>query len=205
MSAHIRDHWLHWDDPEIELVRKRERSSGIIEPTVIVIHYGVTLSQRELVAAQRASGYWAHLSIDGDGPSGKPHEIHQSMPFNERGSHAGRSMYNGRSSVNGFSIGIEIANPGPVFPQPDGTAKDVYGRTYRGVVEPHDPPDGFPRNWKHWAHYTDRELDILVEACRALRAEYPIVDVVGHSEISPGRKFDPGPAFPLDWLRKKVL
>jgi AmpD protein len=30
-----------------------------------------------------------------------------------------------------------------------------------------------------------------------LRRRYPIIDIVGHADISPGRKTDPGPAF--DW------
>ena len=37
----------------------------------------------------------------------------------------------------------------------------------------------------------------------ALRIRYPIEDVVGHADISPGRKTDPGPHF--DWTRLRRL
>ncbi len=37
----------------------------------------------------------------------------------------------------------------------------------------------------------------LVGLVVLLREHYPIVDVTGHSDIAPGRKTDPGPAF--DW------
>lgn len=39
----------------------------------------------------------------------------------------------------------------------------------------------------------------LIPLVRALRAAHPIVDVVGHSDIAPGRKTDPGTGF--DWAR----
>lgn len=47
--------------------------------------------------------------------------------------------------------------------------------------------------------YQSAQYALLVRLVRALRRRYPIADVVGHSDIAPGRKSDPGPAF--DWSR----
>jgi len=47
--------------------------------------------------------------------------------------------------------------------------------------------------------YTDSQYEALAALIRALSARYPISDIVGHSDIAPGRKTDPGPAF--DWIR----
>jgi AmpD protein len=47
--------------------------------------------------------------------------------------------------------------------------------------------------------YADAQYQRLGRLFLALRRRYPIVDVVGHADIAPGRKTDPGPAF--DWAR----
>jgi len=47
--------------------------------------------------------------------------------------------------------------------------------------------------------YEDEQYGTLGPLVAALRARYPIEDVVAHSDIAPGRKTDPGPAF--DWSR----
>ena len=47
--------------------------------------------------------------------------------------------------------------------------------------------------------FEDAQYAKLVELISALKRVYPIRDVVGHSDIAPGRKTDPGPCF--DWSR----
>jgi N-acetylmuramoyl-L-alanine amidase len=45
----------------------------------------------------------------------------------------------------------------------------------------------------------------VFELSAVLARTYPIAVLVGHEEIAPGRKSDPGPAFPLDRLRDRIL
>lgn len=54
--------------------------------------------------------------------------------------------------------------------------------------------------------YEDIQYRVLAETTREIQARLPAIDsqrIVGHSDIAPGRKTDPGPAF--DWRRYRAL
>lgn len=201
----VENHRLLDDHIPIEYLESRR--SRVIVPEVVVIHYGVINDHPTLVRAQKRSGFVAHLTIDGwsSGQHGAEYRVTQLMPLNEMGSHAGKSDWRGRPSVNVFSIGIEIANPGPLIRGVDGKLRTVHGQEWdedEALEERHRLPTD--PTWTHWARYTNQEIDLLIAIIGAVRQVYPIRDVVGHDEITD-RKRDPGPAFPMDWLREQTL
>ena len=53
--------------------------------------------------------------------------------------------------------------------------------------------------------YTEQQYSSLLQLSRYVLAQYPAITaerIVGHCDIAPGRKTDPGPAF--DWARYKT-
>jgi AmpD protein len=52
--------------------------------------------------------------------------------------------------------------------------------------------------------FTERQYRSLIELCLLLMERYPLITakrIVGHSDIAPGRKVDPGPFFRWERLR----
>ena len=88
--------------------------------------------------------------------------IVQFVPCGKRAWHAGVSLWQGRSSCNDFSIGIEMEGNDDVS-------------------------------------FDGQQYTALVRLTRLLQRTYPIRAIVGHADIAPGRKTDPGQCF--DWSR----
>jgi AmpD protein len=75
--------------------------------------------------------------------------------------------------------------------------------SWRGRLRCNDFSIGIELEGTDTRPYTARQYARLARLVRALRQRYPIADVVGHSDVAPGRKTDPGAAF--DWTRLRAL
>ncbi|SPH21005.1 1,6-anhydro-N-acetylmuramyl-L-alanine amidase AmpD [Ascidiaceihabitans donghaensis] len=132
--------------------------------------------------------------------------IEQQVPTNRHASHAGRSSYKGASGVNGFSVGIEIVNPGLMTSLDGVTATTWFGQNFdiidHGIQYAETPHHG--AGW--WMPYTEQQITSLTELLRCLCSGISTIeDIVPHWFISPGRKIDTNPLFPLDSIRALVL
>ncbi|MCZ4297339.1 N-acetylmuramoyl-L-alanine amidase [Henriciella marina] len=100
-------------------------------------------------------------------------EILQLVDEDKRAWHAGVSSWQGDEDLNSRSIGIEIVNGGHDWPASDGSLPD----------------------------YPDAQIEAVIALSKAIIARWniPADRVVGHSDIAPARKADPGEHFP--WQR----
>ena len=74
--------------------------------------------------------------------------------------------------------------------------------TFRGRSRCNDFSIGIELEGEDETPYDERQYDVLIDVVRALLSAYPCItsrELAAHSDISAGRKTDPGPAF--DWLR----
>jgi len=177
------DHWIE------EAVRRP--LAGGAPMTVrrfLVVHFtsGATAeSSIEFWRTPAAKGASAHAVIDRDGT------IYQCRPFNKTCGHAGVSKWKGFTGLNSCSIGIELANAG----DNDALAKRW---TKLPLVSAKHKNGGYVRKWEA---YPAAQLFACNAVSQALVARYNLDDVVGHEDIAPTRKNDPGPAFPMTALR----
>ena len=88
--------------------------------------------------------------------------------------HAGKSQWKGFKSLNKYSIGIEISNPGHNF------------------------------NYKK---FSKKQIESIKKLSKFLIKKYKIKykNILGHSDIAPERKKDPGEKFPWKELAKQNI
>lgn len=137
---------------------------------------------------------------------GRHGDVVQMVKEKDKAWHAGRSELDGDKRVNSLSIGIEMVNWGELRKKRGKfyAWPGKYTREYD--VEKFGKPVFANDRW--WAPYSEEQFQACVKICRTLVKKYPSITVdriVGHEDVAPGRKTDPGPAFDLPRLRKLVF
>lgn len=195
----IKDHFIQGTNVK-KFVKSPNHSGNFAKglPDTVIIHYTAGPYRPALYTLTnprvRAS---AHLIVDRDG------SVTQLVPFDTIAWHAGKSSYGNRVGINKYSIGIEIVNSGPLT-----KSGNVYRSWYGSAFNPSDVIEATHRNEtkpRFWHTYTEEQIITVQEICQLLMDVYNIKHILGHEEIAPKRKQDPGPAFPLDRLRNKLL
>lgn len=177
--------------------RDTPNGRGVIVPRWLVIHFTAGFYEGSIAwMTTPGTEASAHLCI------GEAAEITQLAPFNRRCYHAGKSAWRGVSMLNSHSIGFELANLGNLSGGPGayrfGTRAVPDNRVMRA---PHR--NGGPVT--AWHTFPEAQFAAAADAARAVCAAYGIAEIVGHDDIAPGRKSDPGPAFDMAKFRKIVF
>ncbi|MFP4518964.1 MAG: N-acetylmuramoyl-L-alanine amidase [Oceanicaulis sp.] len=199
----VLSHRLLQDTGKPVTYEESPNKSGVITPRFLVIHYTAGRSLDSSVAwfKQKQAKASAHLVIGRNG------DLVQMVPFNRKAWHAGRSSWNGVDGLNTHSVGIELDNAGELSRTEGGAWRAWFGETYKDkdvLTAPHRH-DGPGAGASGWHVFTREQLDTLMEAAAALHDKYGFEAVLGHDDIAPRRKRDPGPAFPMGALRARLF
>jgi N-acetylmuramoyl-L-alanine amidase len=141
----------------------------------LILHYTAIDHPTSLRVLTQQAVSSHYLVSDGanDVPGNEKPVIYQLVDENRRAYHAGVSYWKGHTQLNASSIGIEIVNLG-----------------YR------DTPEG-----RKYFDFPKAQMDLVVALVKKIVKEHNIAPerILGHSDIAPQRKNDPGPRF--NWKR----
>ena len=132
----------------------------------IVVHYTVSDLQRSIMLLTEKEVSAHYLLTDTQQP-----KFYALVDEKNAAWHAGVSSWKNYTNLNNSSIGIEIVNPGFTV-----------------------TPDGR----RQYYPFSDAQIAQLIPLLKDLAARHGVApeNILGHSDIAPQRKQDPGPLFP---------
>lgn len=171
----------------------KQKKQVITKPTHIILHYTNDCFHKKSHRAlsnlfRRVS---SHYLIAADGI------IYQLVDESKRAWHAGKSSWRSNKQLNTYSIGIEIVNPGySKTKKPHCKINQDIWNDKTAIRLPGSP--------FYWYPYTPEQIESVKQLCSDIMQRYNIIPkfILGHSDIAPGRKVDPGPLLPWQELAK---
>ncbi|MGC1497086.1 MAG: N-acetylmuramoyl-L-alanine amidase [Sulfitobacter sp.] len=182
----------------VSFVGTPNKSGQIQSLEALVFHFTGSNSAEATIRWFASSNAKAstHLLVDRSGG------IVQMVPFDTIAWHAGRSSLPERNldGMNKYSVAVELVNLGKLKKRPDGTFENLLRMSV-----PLSEVDEITENAEttYWHKYTPQQVASAIAIAKAFRASDPNIAILGHSDISPMRKLDPGPALPLDEIDAK--
>jgi len=196
----IKNHLLFFNDNKQVAFVATPNKGGRYTPQYLVMHYTAATTAESAISwfkspLAKAS---AHLVIGRDGV------VTQFAPFNIVTWHAGKSQWKGLDGLNQHSIGIELVNGGRLSKN----GNNYFCPVDRKAVKTDEVLAATHKNESkeaYWHEYSDKQLEISLEIAALLAKSYQLKDVLGHEDIAPIRKSDPGPAFPMGSFRSRAM
>ncbi|GAF55270.1 N-acetylmuramoyl-L-alanine amidase [Psychrobacter sp. JCM 18901] len=148
----------------------------------IVLHYTVSDNERSIKTLTTGNVSAHYLVLDND-----DNRIYNLVPESERAWHAGDGGFAGRTILNDTSIGIEIVNSG-IKPE----YRDALKKMARSTITL------MSTMW----HLMSCRLKKVAQLVQDITTRYDISpkNIIGHSDMAPSRKIDPGAKFPWERL-----
>lgn len=151
----------------------------------IILHYTALDDENSIkvLTEQEVSAHFLITTRDEE-------SIYNLVPEDKRAWHAGESEWKSSKNLNDSSIGIEIVNLG--------LNEDILDDTDVGV-------ERALKNQYRQAPYTEEQIKKIAILVKYLSEKYEIApeNILGHSDVAPQRKLDPGPMFPWKELYDK--
>lgn len=147
----------------------------------VILHYTALNDERSITALTK-NNVSSHYLVTQE----RYDSVYSLVPDTQRAWHAGTSSFDGYKNLNDNSIGIEISNLGYSSANKQKTTNLKDGIVDITMFHP----------------YNDAQVFKIGMLLKELTAKYKINPkyILGHSDIAPTRKFDPGPKFPWKHL-----
>ena len=147
----------------------------------IVLHYTVSDNESSIKTLTTGNVSAHYLVLDND-----DNKIYNLVPESERAWHAGDGGFAGRTILNDTSIGIEIVNSG-IKPEYRDALKN-------GTLDYHP--------YEHYVAFDELQIKKVAQLVQDIATRYDISpkNIIGHSDMAPSRKIDPGAKFPWERL-----